>query len=319
VGDSVASEQEIIVQAPAKVNLCIRVLDYLSNGYHELWSLMHSVDVFDQLRIRLNPHHDRIQLTCENAVLPVDQGNLVYRAAQGVLRRTEQSVGVDIVLQKAIPLAAGLGGGSSDAAAAIYGLNHVLNLGWGLSEMCEVGAELGSDIPFFFHAPCALVRGWGQEVTPCMIEGKRWVVLVNPGFPIETKWAYAQLASRRSVISPLDPWTTGVEATLQVAWEEVIEAMENDFELSLFPVYPILGFIKEKLRDLGAQAALLSGSGATVFGVFETPECAQEASTQLRSDTQWHVFDVPMGASPLPHYSLQHETSTAASQPDRWI
>lgn len=311
MGDSVASEQEIIVQAPAKVNLCIRVLDCLSNGYHELWSLMHSVDVFDQLRIRLNPHHDRIQLTCENAVLPADQGNLVYRAAQGVLRRTEQSVGVDIVLQKAIPLAAGLGGGSSDAAAAIYGLNHVLNLGWGLSEMCEVGAELGSDIPFFFHAPCALVRGWGQEVTPCIIEGKRWVVLVNPGFPIETKWAYAQLASRRSVISPLDPWTKGVEATLQVAWEEVIEAMENDFELSLFPVYPILGFIKEKLRDLGAEAALLSGSGATVFGVFDAPECAQAAAAQLRHDTQWHVFDVPMGVSALPHHSLRQEASAA--------
>jgi len=319
VSDGVASEQEIIVQAPAKVNLCIRVLDCLPNGYHELWSLMHSVDLFDCLRIRLNPHHDRIQLTCDNVGLPVDQRNLVYRAVEGVFRRAERSVGVDIELKKAIPLAAGLGGGSSNAAAAIYGINQLLNLGWGLSEMCEIGAELGSDVSFFFHAPCALVRGWGQEVTPCMIEGTRWVVLVNPGFPIETKWAYAQLASRRSVISPLAPWTQGVETTLKVSWEEVIESMENDFELSLFPVYPILGFIKEKLCDLGAQAALLSGSGATVFGVFETPECAQEASTQLRRDTQWHVFDVPMGASPLPHYSLQHETSTAASQPDRWI
>jgi 4-diphosphocytidyl-2-C-methyl-D-erythritol kinase len=311
VSDSSPSEEEIIVQAPAKVNLCIRVLDSLPNGYHELWSLMHSVDVFDSLRIRLNPHHSRIQLTCENAALPVDQGNLVYRAVEGVLRRVEQSVGVDIVLQKAIPLAAGLGGGSSDAAAAIYGLNHVLNLGWGLSEMCEVGAELGSDIPFFFHTPCALVRGWGQEVSPCVIEGKRWVVLVNPGFPIETKWAYAQLASRRSVISPLAQWTQGVEATLQISWEEVIELMENDFELSLSSVYPILGFIKAKLRDLGAQAALLSGSGATVFGVFESPEHAQTASAQLRRDTQWHVFDAPMGASTLPHHSLQQETSAA--------
>ena len=160
----------------------------------QLWSLMHSVDLFDQLRIRLNPNHEQIQLTCEHAALPVDRGNLVYRAAEAVLRRVEQSVGVDIVLQKAIPLAAGLGGGSSDAAATIYGLNQLLKLEWGLSEMCEVGAELGSDIPFFFRAPCAMVRGWGQEVTPCTIEGQRWVVLVNPGFPIQTKWAYEQLA-----------------------------------------------------------------------------------------------------------------------------
>ena len=312
MGDSAALEREIIVQAPAKVNLCIRVLDRLPNGYHELWSLMHSVDVFDQLRIRLNPHHDRIQLTCDNAGLPVDHGNLVYRAAKGVLRRVEQSVGVDIVLQKTIPLAAGLGGGSSDAAAAIYGLNHLLKLEWGLSELCEVGAELGSDIPFFFQAPCAVVRGWGQEVTPCMINGKRWVVLVNPGFPIQTKWAYEQLASRRSEISPLDPWTQAVEAKLQVSWEEVIEAMENDFELPLFPVYPILEFMKEKLRALGAQAALLSGSGATVFGVFDAPENAQAAAVQLRRDTQWHVFDAPMGTTALPHHSILHEASSAA-------
>ncbi len=312
MGDSAALEQEIIVQAPAKVNLCIRVLDRLPNGYHELWSLMHSVDVFDQLRIRLNPHHDRIQLTCDIAGLPVDHGNLVYRAAKGVLQRVEQSVGVDIVLQKTIPLAAGLGGGSSDAAAAIYGLNHLLKLEWGLSEMCEVGAELGSDIPFFFQAPCAVVRGWGQEVTPCMINGKRWVVLVNPGFPIQTKWAYEQLASRRSEISPLDPWSQEVEAKLQVSWEEVIEAMENDFELPLFPVYPILEFMKEKLRALGAQAALLSGSGATVFGVFDEPENAQAAAVQLRRDTQWHVFDAPMGTTALPHHSILHEASSAA-------
>lgn len=311
MGEDAAPEQEIIVQAPAKINLCIRVLDRLPNDYHELWSLMHSVDLFDQLRIRLNPHHDRIQLTCDNVVLPVDHGNLVYRAAERVFQCVEQTVGVDMVLQKAIPLAAGLGGGSSDAAAAIYGLNHLLRLGWGLSEMCEVGAELGSDISFFFHAPCAVVRGWGQEVTPCKIDGKRWVVLVNPGFPIQTKWAYEQLASCRSNIPSLDLWTQGVDATLQISWEEVIRAMENDFEKPLFPVYPILEFIKEKLCALGAQAALLSGSGATVFGVFDSSEVAQAASVQIRQDTQWHVFDIPMGTTVLPHPFIQHDASFA--------
>ncbi len=130
MGDSMSLGQDITIQAPAKVNLCIRVLDRLPNDYHELWSLMHSVDVFDHLSIRLNPDHDRIHITCDNHLLPVDQRNLVYRAAENVLRRAEQSVGVDIVLQKAIPLAAGLGGGSSDAAATIYGLSHLLKLEW---------------------------------------------------------------------------------------------------------------------------------------------------------------------------------------------
>ena len=309
MSDRGISENEVIVQAPAKVNLCIRVFDRLPNGYHGLWSLMHSVDLFDQLRIQLNPNHDRIQLTCDNAALPVDQGNLVYRAAEEVLRRAERSVGVDIALRKIIPLAAGSGGGSSDAAAAIYGLSHLLKLEWGISDMCEVGAVLGSDIPFFFHTPCALVRGWGQDVTPCTLEGKRWVVLVNPGFPIQTKWAYEQLASNRSEIPPLSSWAEMVERQLEVSWDDVIHAMENDFESPLFSVYPILQYIKERLCALGAQAALLSGSGATVFGVFDTPESSQAAADQLRQDTQWCIFNVPMGTTALPHHAI-HDASS---------
>ena len=314
MSDGVVPVQEMTVQAPAKVNLCIRVLDRLPNGYHELWSLMHSVDLFDQLHIRLTPDHESIHLTCDHPLLPVNQGNLVYRAAENVIRRAEYTAGVDIVLQKAIPLAAGLGGGSSDAAAIIYGLNQLLQLGWGPSEMGEIGAELGSDIPFFFQAPCGVVRGWGQKVTPCVVNGKRWAVLVNPGFPIETKWAYEQLAARRSESSSLDSWNQNVEDNRQISWEEVIKGMENDFERSLFPVYPILEFMKEKLCALGAQAALLSGSGATVFGIFDEPETAQVASAQLRKDTQWHVFDIPMGHTALPHFSNQSEAfSTALS------
>jgi 4-diphosphocytidyl-2-C-methyl-D-erythritol kinase len=271
---------------------------------------MHSVDLFDQLRIGLNPNHDRIQLRCDNGGLPVNRENLVYRAAEAVLRRAELAVGVDIELRKAIPLAAGLGGGSSDAAATIYGLGHLLKLEWGLTEMREVGAELGSDIPFFFQAPCALVGGWGQEVTSCTIDGKRWVVLVNPGFPVQTKWAYEQLSSNRSGVPPLSPWAETVERQFHVSWDEVIKAMENDFESPLFPLYPILGFIKEKLCALGAQAALLSGSGATVFGLFLTCETAQEAAAKLRRDTQWSVFDVPMGSTELPHTPILREASS---------
>jgi len=312
VGEDVDFENEIVVQAPGKVNLLIRVLDCLPNGYHGLWSLMHAVNVFDQLRIRLNTGHDQVRLTCENADLPVDRGNLVYRAAEAVLRRAERSVGVDIELKKAIPLAAGLGGGSSDAASTIYGCVKLLKLEWGLSELCDVGAALGSDIPFFFHAPCAVVQGWGQEVTPYAIEGERWVVLVNPGFPIQTKWAYEQLASHRAGAIPVRSWAEARERSCPVSWDEVIVAMENDFESPLFPLYPILGFIKEKLLALGAQASLLSGSGATVFGVFLTCDAAREAAAQLRRDTHWMVFDVSMGTTTLPHVPIPLKASSGA-------
>ncbi len=301
MSDSAISASEIVVRAPAKVNLLIRVLDRLPNGYHELWSLMHIVDVFDHLRIRINPDREGLFLVCENDSLPVDRGNLVYRAAELVLERAGTSVGIDIELTKVIPLSAGLGGGSSDAAATLYGMVHLLNLNWTPADFCEAGSTLGSDIPFFFETPCAVVRGWGQEVVPCTLKGKRWVVLVNPGFPIQTKWAYQELSSQRATVPPLGEFQKRIDRQLSLSWEEVIEAMENDFEPPLFRCYPILGFIKETLVTLGAQAALLSGSGATVFGIFQHEEEARRASAQLRRDTQWQVFDVPMGSTELPH------------------
>lgn len=309
-----ASLTEIVVRAPAKVNLLIRVLDRLPNGYHNLWSLMHTVDVFDLLRIRLNPNREGLVLTCGDAPLPLDKGNLVYRAAELVLHRSEKNVGVDIELTKVIPLSAGLGGGSSDAAATLYGLTHLLGLNWTVSDLCEAGATLGSDIPFFFNAPCAVVQGWGQEVKACSLKGERWVVLVNPGFPIQTKWAYEQLSSQREAVRPLGEFTKRINRELSLSWEEVIGIMENDFEPPLFPFYPILGFIKDTLLSFGAQAALLSGSGATVFGIFRTQEEASQASARLRHDTSWRIFDIPMGSTDLPHDPFPVGWSSQVSQ-----
>ena len=308
------SVTEIVVRAPAKVNLLIRVLDRLPNGYHNLWSLMHTVDVFDLLRIRLNPDREGLVLTCGDAPLPLDKGNLVYRAAELVLQRSEKNIGVDIELTKVIPLSAGLGGGSSDAAATLYGLSQLLGLNWTVSDLCEAGATLGSDIPFFFNAPCAVVQGWGQEVKACSLKGERWVVLVNPGFPIQTKWAYEQLSSQREAVRPLGEFTKRINRELSLSWEEVIGIMENDFEPPLFPFYPILGFIKDTLLSFGAQAALLSGSGATVFGIFRTQEEASQASARLRHDTSWRIFDIPMGSTDLPHDPFPVGWSSQVSQ-----
>ncbi len=293
---------ELVIRAPAKINLMIRVLDRLDTGYHRLWSIMHTVDLFDVVRVRLNRDHQHIVLQCGDSSLPVDRGNLVYRAAEAVLQRAEANLGVEIELTKSIPMSAGLGGGSSDAAATIWGVSQLLKLNWDVAELSECGASLGSDIPFFFRSPCALVRGWGQEVTPCRLEGERWVVLVNPGFPIQTKWAYDQLASHRTSIAPLAEFTDTVQGSGKAAWDDLLPVMENDFERALFPQYPILGFIKDKLRSLGAQGVLLSGSGATVFGIFATKDGARSASATLQHDTQWRIFDVPIGQSRLPHH-----------------
>ncbi|MDH5642040.1 MAG: hypothetical protein OEY28_12165, partial [Nitrospira sp.] len=154
-----ASSAVVTVRAPAKVNLILRILDRRADGFHNLWSLMQTVGLEDEITIRLDQGPPGIRLQCDDSSLDTGRTNLVCRAADAVLRRCGRTAGVDIVLAKRIPMGAGLGGGSSDAAATIVGLSRLLGLGWSSEDMAEVGQVLGSDVPFFFFAPSAVVRG----------------------------------------------------------------------------------------------------------------------------------------------------------------
>lgn len=294
-----APSAAITVLAPAKINLVLRVLDRRADGFHNLWSLMQTVGLEDEVAIRLNRDHVGIRLQCDEPSLSTDQTNLVYRAAEVVLRRSGRKIGVDIVLVKRIPMGAGLGGGSSDAAATIVGLSHLLDLGWSATDMVEVGQELGSDVPFFFFAPSAVVSGRGEQVSPVLISGSRWVVLVNPGFSVETKWAYQELSSSRSQIRPLSDVHTLLGRGRQLSWDQVLEATENDFEIPVFKTHPILQRIKQDLLELGAEAALLSGSGATVFGVFRDEGKARHATADFLTNTRFKIFAAAAGSGPL--------------------
>jgi 4-diphosphocytidyl-2-C-methyl-D-erythritol kinase len=167
----------VTVFAPAKVNLILRVLDRRADGFHNLWSLMQTVGLEDAVTIRPASGHSEIRLQCDSAALSVDQTNLVYRAAAAVLAQSQHRMGLDIRLTKRIPMGAGLGGGSSDAAATILGINRLLNLGWPAARMAEVGQALGSDVPFFFHAPTSVVAGRGEQVRAISVAGSRWVGL----------------------------------------------------------------------------------------------------------------------------------------------
>jgi 4-diphosphocytidyl-2-C-methyl-D-erythritol kinase len=268
----------VSVLAPAKVNLILRILDRRADGFHNLWSLMQTVRLEDEVAIRLSDAHQEIRLRCDVQSLAADHTNLVYRAAAAALRRSGRTVGLDITLTKRIPMGAGLGGGSSDAAATILAVNELLQLGWKAGDMVEVGQMLGSDVPFFFAAPTAFVSGRGERVTPVRMTGSRWIVLVNPGFPVETKWAYQQLSSTRGRVTPLSPFHAEMENAAQVSWDQVVTRMENDFEAPVFGAHPPLAGIKARLLAEGAEAALLSGSGATVFGVFREERAAQQAA-----------------------------------------
>ncbi|MGQ0666144.1 MAG: 4-(cytidine 5'-diphospho)-2-C-methyl-D-erythritol kinase [Nitrospiraceae bacterium] len=288
----------VTVLTPAKINLVLRILDRRADGFHNLWSLMHTVGLEDQIVIRLNPSHTVITLQCDARLLATDHTNLVRRAAAEVLRHSGRTIGLDIVLTKRIPMGAGLGGGSSDAAATIVGLNRLLNMGWSAGDMAQVGQTLGSDVPFFFFAPAATVGGRGEEVTPVGITGSRWVVLVNPGFSVETRWAYQELSFTRTGVRPLSDRHLALRHERHLSWEQVLEAAENDFETPVFRTHLKLHAIKRALLDQGAEVALLSGSGATLFGIFRGEAEAHRALAHFRTQPEMKVFAVSAGSVP---------------------
>ena len=293
------SPSEITVFAPAKINVILRILDRRPDGFHNLWSIMQTVALEDEVQIRLRADRQDIHLKCDATQLAADQSNLVYRAATAVLARAQQSIGLDIELRKRIPMGAGLGGGSSDAAATIIGLNHLLRLEWSPTQMADVGQSLGSDVPFFLFAPSAFVAGRGETVRPVVVEGARWVVLVNPGFGVNTKWAYQELAATRTAVPPLSLIQRELDQQSQVSWAQLIAVAENDFEAPVFAVHGKLREIKRSLQAHGAEIALLSGSGATVFGVFAEEARARLAQAQFVSEDLINVIVVPTCSGPL--------------------
>ena len=288
----------ITVHAPAKINLILRILDRRSDGYHNLWSVMQTVALEDEVQIRA-ASPGGIRLTCDTELLSTDSSNLVYRAAAAVLDQASLSLGLDVELRKRIPMGAGLGGGSSDAAATILGLNQLLKLGWSREQMQSVAEQLGSDVPFFLFAPAAVVSGRGEAVKPVWMEESRWVVLAKPGFGVETKWAYRELAASRTDARPLSSPHLAIDRQSRLTWTQLVTAAENDFEAPVFARYPVLREIKDALRTQGADLALLSGSGATMFGIFSTESAARRAHAHLAQDHRLQVFVVPTCSEPV--------------------
>jgi len=299
-------KQHLSLHPPAKINLILRVGDRLPNGFHSLWSLMQTVALTDELTIETDTSFTGLRFECADFVRDRPTDNLVYRAAEMVWQKAGASVGIKITLQKQIPIAAGLGGGSSDAAATIMGLNRLLGCDWSLADMIALGKQIGSDVPFFFAAPTAVVEGIGEEISPVRLSGERWMLLVNPGFPIHTKTAYQRLDERRGDGRQVDPASPDLNGKAPLLWEEVIPRIKNDFEDVLLDDYPELRRLKEELLQAGAEAAVVSGSGATVFGVFTDATQAHRAKSRFARFPQYRAFVVPvMTEGLLPESALE--------------
>lgn len=287
----------IALRAPAKINLCLRVLGRRPDGYHELASVFQMVGLYDDVTVR--PRRRGIALEVDGAELPCGPGNLAYDAAVALAREAGVAAGASIHLTKRIPLGAGLGGGSSDAAVVLLGLNRLWKLRWPRIRLAALGATLGSDVPFFFFGPTAWVTGRGERVAPAprlrpsaSKSLRRWAVLVNPGFAVSTRWAFEALGAPRLPASIR--LTNGGGAykmsRFSKASPSAVWSMANDLEAVSAAKYPVIEEIKARLLKSGARVARMSGSGPTVFGLFATRAEARRACKALSpSWRQWVV------------------------------
>ena len=268
----------ISFKTPAKVNLGLHILGKREDGFHELETLLQMVKLFDDIKIECIP--SGLELVCNQPDIPRDEGNLVIKAAKILQTKfPDRCKGARIHLNKNIPHGAGLGGGSGNAAGVLLGLNFLWDLKLKRKDLVLIASELGSDVPFFLFSPCAIGRGRGEVLEPVESSIRFCILMVYPGFAVSTAMVYGnlklKLTKRENNISILKNFLLHSEyAQMGATWF-------NDLEPIVFKEYPELSEIKKEMLTLGAKGALLSGSGSTVFGVFDNPEIAKNAYAQL--------------------------------------
>jgi len=272
------------VRSFAKVNLALAVLGRRADGYHEIRTVYQSVDLHDMLIFRAS---STLQLDCTGLKGVSTGDNLVWKAAHALARASGPGRGAHITLRKNIPPGSGLGGGSSNAAAALLGLRRFWNLEVSDQELWPLGGELGSDIPFFLRGGTALGIGRGEEIYPLPEPQPMNLVIVYPGVQISTADAYKSLSLGLTSSQGVHK-IQGFCSRLQSSSEWPAEIF-NDFEVSILPAHPAIGEAKGFLNQSGATASLMSGSGSSVFGLFLDEESALAASRAVRRRA-WRVF-----------------------------
>jgi len=263
----------LTIEAPAKVNYRLDVLRKRPDGYHELRMVMQRIDLCDSIEITLTDNPG-IRVVCGRDGVPDGPGNIAWRAADLLLKLADRKPGIDIKITKRIPVAAGMGGGSSDGAAVLMGVNELLGLGLSDQRLMEIGVTLGADVPFFIFKRTALAEGIGERLSPIERVPTAWLAIVNPNIHVSTAWVYQNLQL-----------TTGRNENIIPRFYEsiadVCAILSNDLESVTVKRHPIIAEIKGQLLRAGACGALMSGSGPTVFGVFESEAAARRAASDL--------------------------------------
>ena len=283
---------ELVLRTSAKVNLALEVLRKRGDGYHEIATVLQAVDLFDRLKVEAA---ETLSLHTDDPELPTDDGNLVMRAARLLQKTAGVEAGARIQLSKRIPVAAGLGGGSSDAAATLWGLSRLWGLQWAKARLQELAAELGMDVPFFLGAGRAVARGRGERLAALPGGGGYALVLVNPRVPLSTREVYGLVpAGWRAQPAGTERM---IEALRTRNVEKVAAALTNNLETVVEPVLPVIGRMKAALLAAGALGAIMSGSGPTVFGVARSLDHARQIRSRV-SRAGWACWAVRTNSGP---------------------
>ena len=250
-------------KAPAKINLGLDILGKRPDGLHELAMVMASIDLADRLYLEEIPE-DRIIIETNKAFLPTDKKNHVYEALELVKERFEIKKGLRVKIHKEIPVAAGLGGGSTDSAAALRAVNRLWDLGLSIEEIASLGAEVGSDVPYCVYGQTSLVEGFGEKVTPIAPMPQCWVVVVKPRMSVSTRTIFAQIVMEDLYHPDIAALVSAIEAN---DYQKRTENLGNSMEVVTIRKHPVIQQLKDRMLKYGADAAMMSGSGPTVYAL----------------------------------------------------
>ncbi|MDQ3473117.1 MAG: 4-(cytidine 5'-diphospho)-2-C-methyl-D-erythritol kinase [Acidobacteriota bacterium] len=275
----------------AKINLNLRILGKRPDNYHEIQTVLQTVSLHDLLIVRTSD--GKISFTCDDPSMPVDDSNLVVKAATALQETFRVKSSCEIHLAKRIPIQAGLGGGSSNAAVTLLALTRVWNLTATPRDLLELAVTLGADVPFFLEGGCALATGIGTELTPLPDLPQQQVLIVTPSVAVSTATAYQALKAPALTTSD-SVFRLAISRTQAIFSDSkqwvLCDHLENDFERVIFDIEPEIRRVKEALIQAGARCALLAGSGSSVFGIFDNNEVLSSAAQALQQESGWRIF-----------------------------
>ncbi len=279
----------IALKAYAKINLGLRILSKRNDGYHDIETVFHRINLFDEVAITPS---SQISMLCSNERLPVDDNNLCIKAARLLQKKYNVNEGAYINLKKNIPIGAGLGGGSSDAATTLLGLKQLWNVSIKDSQLTEIAAQLGSDVPYFLKSGTSSATGRGEVLDYFRLDVPYWILLVYPNITVSTAWAYQNIRPNLQPKHSLKKILTDSISNPKILADNV----SNDFEPLVLEKHKSIAEVKQEIHDSGAEFLQMSGSGSSVFGFFTIEEIARKAERKLSGQNR--VFLTPPNFQP---------------------